>query len=396
MIHTRNKVSTGVFADFIVIDHICDRTPRKPLENGIQNHPELDNLADPTFHMPNDVLALIGAGTYAQLILEGMTRIDEECVAQQTELGQVVFGNTQYAPNAYCNITTELSNNELDEALRKLWEIDHNIEGTDLSPEDRWVQENFVRTHYRDPDGRYVVTIPIKPNGVESLGESRAIAERQFRWMEKQRMQNGIVREKYVQFMREYEALGHMREAVDVPNDHGKKLYITHHALPAERKFRVVFNASQKTSKGTTFNSIQYAGPRLQQDLHELVTRFRRHRVAVTADIVKMFRQVRIVPEQYDLQRILWRENPNEPIKEYQMTVITYGMTASAYNAVRAMQQCGEDHRIQYPKAYDAISKGFYMDDYVDSFNSIGEAIDTRQEVEASLDHGGFTLAKWA
>lgn len=98
---------------------------------------------------------------------------------------------------------------------------------------------------------------------------------RQFLWMERKRVQNPELQIKYNEFVREYGELGHMHEAKSIPNS--------------------VANL--------------YEG--LQGKLHEINTRFRLFQYAMTSDVVKMFRQVRIVPEQYDLQRIFWRPPPS-------------------------------------------------------------------------------------
>lgn len=78
--------------------------------------------------------------------------------------------------------------------------------------------------------------------------------------------------------------------------------------------------------------------------------RFRMGRIGLTADVKKMFRQAEIAPDQYDLQRIFWRESANEPIREYQLRVVTYGTKSASYLAVRAMQQCGTDHGVVPPR----------------------------------------------
>ncbi|UYV80670.1 hypothetical protein LAZ67_19001334 [Cordylochernes scorpioides] len=49
----------------------------------------------------------------------------------------------------------------------------------------------------------------------------------------------------------------------------------------------------------------------LQQKLSE---NLRTYPVAITADIEKMYRQIRIHPEDADYQRILWRPSPEEPV----------------------------------------------------------------------------------
>lgn len=74
-----------------------------------------------------------------------------------------------------------------------------------------------------------------------------------------------------------------------------------------------------------SLNDIQYIGPKIQKDLLDTVRNFRMGQIAFSADIVKMYRQIRVKHTQWDLQRILWRENSNEPIEEYWLITVTYG-----------------------------------------------------------------------
>ncbi|XP_036345870.1 uncharacterized protein LOC118755131, partial [Rhagoletis pomonella] len=198
--------------------------------------------------------------------------------------------------------------------------------------------------------------------------------------------------------MREYEALGHM-ERVEPSYPHSNCYYIPHHAVTT--KFRVVFNASAPTSTGVSLNDIQLVGPALQDSLSSILLRFRRFRVAITADIEKMFRQVLVAPEHRDYQRIIWRESPADDIGIYRLKTITYGMACSPYNAVRTLQQCAYDNygsvpdRRQAVLARDAILTSFYVDDFLTSCESATDAVELARNVDTILSAGKFTLRKW-
>ncbi|GBN03545.1 hypothetical protein AVEN_146664-1 [Araneus ventricosus] len=73
----------------------------------------------------------------------------------------------------------------------------------------------------------------------------------------------------------------------------------------------VVFDASAKTTTDQSLNSILLNGGSIQDALFSLVTRFRTHIYAFTADIQKMYRQILVEPSQRDLQRIVWKETNN-------------------------------------------------------------------------------------
>lgn len=194
----------------------------------------------------------------------------------------------------------------------------------------------------RTVDTRNFVTLLLRPHA--ELDEFRSMAQRRLFSLERRFQREPELRIKYVQFMREYERLGHMQKA-DPLLPGTMHYFITHHAVAIDQKFRVVFDASAKTTNGKSLNDVQYIGPRLQSDLTDILMKFRTGRFAMSADVAKMFRQIRVQPSNWDLQRILWRESTRDPITEYWLTVVTYGMASSPYNAVRTMNQCAIDGR---------------------------------------------------
>ena len=104
-----------------------------------------------------------------------------------------------------------------------------------------------------------------------------------------------------------------------------------------------VFDSSCRSSNGLSLNDTLLVGPTIQQDLYSIVLRFRTYQIAFTADIAKMYRQVRI--HQYDrkLQRILWRRSADEPLRAYELSMVTYGTASASYLATRCLQQLAED-----------------------------------------------------
>lgn len=92
---------------------------------------------------------------------------------------------------------------------------------------------------------------------------------------------------------------------------------------------------------------MQLISERLQDDLIDLIIRFRWHAIAITADIKQIYRQVQVHPDDWDLQRLFWREGPHKKLLEYWLTVVTFGMASAPHCAVRAMQQCAIDNKAQ-------------------------------------------------
>lgn len=137
-----------------------------------------------------------------------------------------------------------------------------------------------------------------------------------------------------------------------------------------------------------------HVGPRLQEELADILVRWRKHQIAFTADIQKMYRQIH--EDDQPLQAILWRFNQREPIHQYQLTTVTYGTTAAPYLAIRTLQQLAKGKEKEYPNASKVALNHFYVDDVVTGAQTIDEAIKLQQELTAMLDKGGFKLHKWS
>jgi len=176
--------------------------------------------------------------------------------------------------------------------------------------------------------------------------------------------------------------------------------YLPHHPVFKETssttKTRVVFDGSAKSSNRLSLNDILQVGPTVQPDLYSTVLRFRTHQVCFTADIAKMYQQIIMHPQDRILQRILWRQSPEQPIQEYQLTTVTYGTSAAPFLATRCLKKLADDSLATCPRAAQILSKDFYVDDLLSGTTTTKEAIQLRQELSTLLQTAGFTLRKWA
>jgi len=176
--------------------------------------------------------------------------------------------------------------------------------------------------------------------------------------------------------------------------------YLPHHCVVKETsvttKLRVVFDASNKTTSGVSLNDALMVGPVLQQDIFAILSRFRRFKYTLTADIAKMYRQILVTEEQTPLQRIVWRDKPTEEIKTYELSTLTYGTAPASFLATRAIQELADLEENSFPKGVEIARRDFYMDDLITGADSIEEAEIIRVQVAELLSKGGFLLRKWA
>lgn len=68
---------------------------------------------------------------------------------------------------------------DLDETLKKCWEIENVNKEIKQSSESNIYEQHFERTQFRDERGRYVVTMPLRDHP-RCLGFSREIALKRF------------------------------------------------------------------------------------------------------------------------------------------------------------------------------------------------------------------------
>jgi hypothetical protein len=99
------------------------------------------------------------------------------------------------------------------------------------------------------------------------------------------------IKKDYSDLLEEYVQLGHMSPLCEADvKQESPSFYMPHHAVIKEtsstNKLRAVFNGSEKSSNGVSLNDI------LMIDLFDIVQRFRLHRIVMSADVVKMYRQV--------------------------------------------------------------------------------------------------------
>ncbi|UYV73865.1 hypothetical protein LAZ67_11001191 [Cordylochernes scorpioides] len=111
-------------------------------------------------------------------------------------------------------------------------------------------------------------------------------------------------------------------------------------------------------------------------------------------DIIKG-RQIRISQEDSEFQRIVWRNDPHDKIKDYRLETVTYGTSCAPFLATRIIKQLALDEQSKFPKASKIALTDFYVDDLVTGTFSVNEGNNLVQELYGLLSAGGFELRKW-
>ncbi|XP_036336276.1 uncharacterized protein LOC118746538 [Rhagoletis pomonella] len=199
-LHSRVNEGLEINLDLYILRTIMSTTPVTSIGTSSWNHINWLRLADLTFGTPGHIDLLLGADTWSAIIQDGEVagNVNQPC-ALQTRLGHAYTANK-------CDVQ------RLDVLLPQFSEEEASSEIR--NPEEDECECIFMNTVTRRPDGRYSVQIPFRRDAL-GLGYSRRAVLPQFLQLERKLASNQKLREKYVEFMREYEALGHMKVVGD-------------------------------------------------------------------------------------------------------------------------------------------------------------------------------------
>lgn len=401
-LHSNNN-NSSVLVEAHVLNKVTSILPSFKLQNLHWQHLNNLQLADPQYLTPREINIIIGADNYGKIILPNIIKAaDTMPMAQNSIFGWLILGPVNTAnistANAYHGVTNH-SDDALQQLLTKFWvqeELPTNIT-EDLTTEERECEKHFQLTHQRDSSGRYTVRLPLKLPS-EQLGSSYKAAHHALQRTIKRLSTDSDYCKLYHDFMHEYESLNHMVKASNITDVESTKYYLPHHGVlrpdKATTKLRVVFNGSCATSSGLSVNDIMHTGPNLLLEIFDVLIWLRHHRHLFATDITKMYRQVNVHKDDWNLQRILWVDQHNTEIP-YCLTTVTYGTKAAPYLATRALLQLTEDEGHRFPLAVPSIQQGRYVDDIFGGADTTNQLIKIAKDLIGLCESGCFPLAKW-
>ncbi len=284
----------------------------------------------------------------------------------------------------------------LHDVLARLWSLDHVPEASQLTANEQRAVQHFKDTVILK-DNRVTVALPFKQDPPK-LGDTKRQALSRFFHNERSLRAKGKL-EDFDTALREYIDLGH---AHVVPRDQLQPLnpvyYMPVHGVfkdtSSTTKVRPVFDASAKSTTGASLNDCLLVGPNLYPQLADILLQFRQHPVGLSADISKMFREIRLAPDQQDLHRFILRQ-PDGQVVDCRMERVTFGVASSPFLATQTLRFIADHYESTFPRAAKLVRAVFYVDDFVSGAESIQEADSIRDELCGLLSKAGMTLRKW-
>jgi Pao retrotransposon peptidase/Family of unknown function (DUF5641) len=160
-------------------------------------------------------------------------------------------------------------------------------------------------------------------------------------------------------------------------------------------KCRVVLDCKAKFNN-KSLNDAIFPGPKLLPELPEVLLRARHRDVLLMGDISEMFLQVVLAPEDRPFHRFLHQWKKDGPIVTLEFQVHCFGNAGSPAVAVWVIQDLARRFQKLYPRAAEMILKSTYMDDNIDSFDTIAECIQVYEQLKKMYYDIRMTICKFA
>ena len=374
--------------------------------SSVRNLPNIKGLqlADPHFDSPGRIDLLLGEDVLADVLM--LAGPKGTAKATETVFGRAIRGlytpdgadqTKQAAVHLASKEPAEATEPEkiTTDALVRFWESEEPSKPASLlSPEESKVQEHYESTHMFIPSaGRYMVTLPKKEQDL-TLGESRRQAVKRFHSNERSLLHKGNW-DKFQAVIQEYLDLNHAQPVTaqemetPVKDCYYLPMHGVHKQSSSTTKLRVVFDASAQTSTKISLNDTLAVGPTLHPTLDRILIWFRTYKIAITGDISKMYREVLLSPPDRQLHRFLWRPQTDQPILDFFMNRVTFGVASSPYLAVKTLQQTATDFGSSSPNASWHVTHSFYVDDLLGGADTVEQALELHQDLREILGKGG-------
>ncbi|XP_065196475.1 uncharacterized protein LOC135827967 [Sycon ciliatum] len=368
--------------------------------------PHLEKVKFPKLSDWSTVDLLIGIDNSSlHVSLEEVIGGPGEPSARRTPLGWTCVGpisqtagDSRVSASVHHCLMTQ-SDADLTQLVRKFWEVDSQpaADGAALlTPDERHAQETVAKS-IKHIGSQYSVGIPWKdhPPGANA---SYHTALKRLANTEQRLRRDAAVGEVYAATIAEHISQGYVRrvDAADV-ND-GNAWYLPHFPIvkpdKTTTKVRIVFDAAAK-SNGKSLNDFILPGPKLQQDLVNVLVRFRREPIALVCDIAQMYLRISLNPDDRRYHRFLWRTDPSKPPEVYEFCSVVFGVNASPFLAQYVSQQHARSLSSEMPQAASVVLDSTYMDDSMTSAPDVTAAKSLYADLSDLWGQANMHARKW-
>ena len=232
------------------------------------------------------------------------------------------------------------------------------------------------------------------------LFDNRSLVVNRVLSLKRKFLKDSAYREEYTAFMTDMVSKGYA-EKVERPHLKSSRSvwYIPHFGVyhKTKGKLRVVFDCAARY-EGVSLNDTLLKGPDYINSLIGILCRFRKHPVAFSCDIEKMFYSFHVQAEDRDYLRFLWWEggDTSQPPSTYRMTGHLFGAISSPACATFGLRHITREFPEYGQDVVDFVSHDFYVDDGLKSVYDEKAAISLVGRTLALCRERGVRLHKFS
>jgi hypothetical protein len=340
---------------------------------------------------------LVGLDCYWEVV-KGTTRrlLGSNLVALETVFGWVLSGKLEEPAESTVSPQWLCLNDIPEVVVRRFWELDSlGICSRGSADTSNKVLDEF-NSSVQFKDGRYVVGLPWKEESVRPvLLDNEVQARFRLQRLSQKLNKDFDLKAGYNGVLTEMEKTGIIEEVPCSDTSTFPIFYLPHRPVIKESststKIRPVFDASAKGPNSVSLNDCLEAGPPLIPCLVEVLLRFRRWKIALTADLTKAFLQVGLQRKDQDVHRFLWEQGGI--VRKMRFLRVTFGNKASPF----LLNATIKHHLTKYPTsvAVQELAQNLYVDDWLTGANTEEEVHKMFREAMDIMDQAGMCLSKW-
>ncbi|XP_069138180.1 uncharacterized protein [Argopecten irradians] len=372
--------------------------------------PEEDTTAEISLLIGRDIIA-------AHNVLDQRIGDDHEPCAQKLRLGWVIIGETCLGAVHQPEMVTVNKKNVLrcgretcftpcpndlnfkikDTLGDKTLNISEDIfshskddETIGLSQEDQKFIDIMEDGFFMSPEGKWSAPLPFRQgrirldnNRMQAVQRTETLPERY-----------PIKQEKFCSFMEDMFTKGHAEIAPPIQEGEECRYLpifpVYHPQKPG--KVRVVFDSSAKVN-GHSLNDVLMTGPDVTNNLVGVLLKFRKEKIAITADIEQMFFNFQVHEQHRNCLKFLWFEenDPTKNLVDYRMRVHVFGNSPSPAVATMGLRKsaCNHGNDESFDQVCDFVRNHFYVDDGLKSFSDEKTAVELMLKTQKRLKENG-------
>ncbi|XP_058828010.1 uncharacterized protein LOC131687931 [Topomyia yanbarensis] len=325
-----------------------------------------------------------------------------EPVAAKTRLGWCVYGRNNGTEGSieqvHVHTCGEITNSDLHDSMRKFFAVEDAASVQQLeSEEDKRARSILEATTVRK--GSRMETGLLWRKEDVNFPDSYQMEISRLKGLEKRLAKDPELRRKVNEQIESYEQKQYVCKvsSAEMANANPRRVWylplgvVTNPKKP--NKIRLVWDAAAKAC-GVAFNDMLLKGPDLLVSLVNVLLRFREGKIAVCSDIREMFLRILIREEDKWSQCFVWRSCPSDEVQIYTINVAMFGATSSPCTAQFVKNKNALEYAESYPRAVNAIIYNHYVDDFLDSVNSVEEAVQLVKQVQFIHAAVGFEFGK--